>query len=132
MYDQTRYQWNMTVVNNPDILGVSHSTMKSLLIGVHEWDIIGDYECESRPYKIKLALSSCSEAEFTCSNGACIDINSRCDNVNDCKDRSDEADCSRKNVDPTYQQFIVPPPLKGTDKIEVGVNFTLLQIMDIR
>ena len=55
-YDFTLYQWNMTVANNPDILGVSHTTMQSLLIGVHEWEIFGDINCNSRPYKVKLAL----------------------------------------------------------------------------
>ena len=55
-YDFTLYQWNMTVANNPDILGVSHTTMQSLLIGVHEWEIFGDINCNSRPYKAKLAL----------------------------------------------------------------------------
>ena len=27
--------------------------------------------------------------------GVCIDMLSRCDNINDCADKSDEADCSR-------------------------------------
>ena len=27
--------------------------------------------------------------------GVCIDMMSRCDNINDCADKSDEADCSR-------------------------------------
>ena len=56
LYDSSLYQWNMSVANNPNILGVSHSTMQSLLIGVHEFDIYGDVECNSRPYKVKLSL----------------------------------------------------------------------------
>ena len=55
-YDSYLYQWNMSVINNPKILGVSHSTMESLLIGVHEFDIFGDVKCNSRPYKVKLSL----------------------------------------------------------------------------
>ena len=55
-YDSNLNQWNMSVANNPKILGVSPSTMKSLLIGVHEWEIFGDIECDSRAYKVKLAL----------------------------------------------------------------------------
>ena len=80
----------------------------------------------------KAFYSSCSKDEFTCSSGACIDINSRCDNVNDCEDRSDEADCSRLSEDKTYQKFIVPPPIEGEEKLEVKVNVTFLKIMDIR
>ena len=56
LYDSFLYQWNMSVANNPSILGVSHSTMQSLLIGVHEFDIFGDVECNSRRYKVKLSL----------------------------------------------------------------------------
>ena len=76
--------------------------------------------------------SSCSNEEFTCGNGICIDINSRCDNINDCDDRSDEADCSRLSEDATYQKFIVPPPYDNEEKLEVKVSVTLSKIMDIR
>ena len=113
-YDQTLYQWNMTVANNPDIQGTSYSEMSSLLIGKHSWHVSGDFSCSSKPYDLTLALSSCGEAQFTCSGfslkchqnpaykycflslgGVCIDMMSRCDNINDCADKSDEADCSR-------------------------------------
>ena len=76
--------------------------------------------------------SSCSEDEFTCGNRICIDIKSRCDNINDCDDRSDEADCSRLKEDETYQKFIVPPPTDKQEKLEVKVSVTLSKIMDIR
>ena len=56
LYDSNLYQWNISVANNPNILGISFSTMKSLLIGLHEFDIFGDFECNSRPYKVKLSL----------------------------------------------------------------------------
>ena len=76
--------------------------------------------------------SSCSQDQFTCGSGVCIDVDSRCDNINDCDDRSDEADCSRLSTDPTYQKFIVPPPSENVDKTEVRVSLVLSQIMDIR
>ena len=66
-YDQTLYQWNMTVVNNPEIQATSYSEMSSLLIGKHSWHVSGDYSCSSKPYDLTLALSSCGEAQFTCS-----------------------------------------------------------------
>lgn len=37
------------------------------------------------------ALRNCSEKEFRCDNGRCIPINWKCDNENDCLDRSDES-----------------------------------------
>ena len=78
-------------------------------------------------------FSSCDESQFTCAGGVCISLMSRCDNINDCDDRSDEADCSRVSPDPTYQRFIVPPPSSQTEdnQTEVLVSLTLNTIMDI-
>ena len=59
-------------------------------------------------------------------------MNSRCDNINDCVDKSDEADCSRVAIEKNYQKFIVPPPIKGKDSVEVKVNIDVSQLMDIR
>ena len=64
--------------------------------------------------------------------GVCIDMSSRCDNINDCKDKSDEADCSRVSIDKTYQKFIVPPPVEDQNKTQVNVGLFLSQIMDIK
>ena len=66
-YDQTLYQWNMTVANNPEIQGTSYSDVSSLLIGKHSWHVSGDYACSSKPYDLDLALSSCDQTQFTCS-----------------------------------------------------------------
>ena len=124
-YDQSLYQWNMSVANNPNIQAVSYSEVSSLVIGKHSWHISGDYACNSKPQTLVLSLrsvpcysihfpkipiySSCHESQFTCAGGVCIDLMARCDNINDCEDRSDEAGCSRVSIDPTYQKFIVPP-----------------------
>ena len=147
-YDQRLYQWNMSVANNPDISGVCYSDVSSLLIGKHQWEvrgeiikdyenqkmdnIVGDYACNSKPYNLSLSLSSCDKSQFTCSGGVCIDMASRCDNINDCDDKSDEADCSRVNIFSTYQKFIVPPPLEDETKTKVIISLSLSQVMDIR
>ena len=131
-YDQTLYQWNMSVANNPDIHGVSYSEVTSLVIGKHVWLISGDYACSSKGQEVELALTSCNAGEFTCSDGVCIDILARCDNINDCKDKSDEANCARVKINPTYQKFIVPPPhVVGSEATEVTVGMNLETIMDI-
>ena len=107
-YDQRLHQWNMSVANNQDIHGVSYSDVASMVIGKHAWAIKGDYACSSKVQELELALSSCNVEQFTCSDGVCIDILARCDNINDCRDKSDEANCARIKMDPTYQKFIVP------------------------
>ena len=79
----------------------------------------------------QLSLSSCDETKFTCSSGVCIDINGRCDNINDCADKSDEADCSRVTFEKNYQKFIVPPPKDDKNTVELKVSIDVSQLMDI-
>lgn len=48
-------------------------------------------------YKIHFfipAFHSCSPNEFRCANGRCIFKSWKCDHENDCKDGSDEKDCT--------------------------------------
>ena len=131
-YDQILHQWNMSVANNKDIHGVTYSDVTSLVIGKHVWQITGDYACSSKDQELELALSSCNGEQFTSSDGVCIDILARCDNINDCRDKSDEANCARVKIDPTYQKFIVPPPHEtDSSQTEVKVGMNVETIMDI-
>ena len=130
-YDQRLYQWNISVANNPVLQAVSYSGIASLVIGKHLWHIFGDYACSTQEQSLELALSSCSKSQFTCSDGFCIDILARCDNVNDCRDKSDEANCERVRIEQTYQKFIVPPPKQQLDNTEVIIGVTLETLMDI-
>ena len=131
-YDDILYQWNMTVTNNPSMSAVSHSEMSSLVIGKHTWHVSGDTGCNSKPYSVILSLSSCNSSQFTCGGGVCIKMEQRCDNINDCRDRSDEADCTRVSRDSTYQKFIVPPPVSDNDKTEVNISINISKLKDIR
>lgn len=47
-------------------------------------------------FYFKIPLETCSETEFTCENGRCIDVRRKCDGRNDCGDNTDEVDCVRK------------------------------------
>ena len=39
------------------------------------------------------AKRTCQPDEFTCKNGACANMNFKCDDNDDCGDNSDETDC---------------------------------------
>ena len=88
-FDLDLYQWNMSVMNNPKIQGVSYAEFSTLVIGKNAWEISGDYACSAIAQVKVLSLSSCSVQQFTCTNGMCIDMFKRCDNSNDCNDKSD-------------------------------------------
>ena len=39
------------------------------------------------------AIEVCPPNQFQCQNGLCIDLNLKCDGLDDCTDGSDEIDC---------------------------------------
>uniref|UniRef100_A0A8C6B9V0 Low-density lipoprotein receptor-related protein 2 n=1 Tax=Monodon monoceros TaxID=40151 RepID=A0A8C6B9V0_MONMO len=58
------------------------------------WVCDGDADCsDAYDEHQNCTRRSCSETEFTCSNGLCIPDWFRCDRRNDCGDYSDERDC---------------------------------------
>ena len=44
---------------------------------------------------IALVADDCTEAQFRCASGQCIDSQKRCDHREDCDDLSDEVDCGK-------------------------------------
>ena len=38
-------------------------------------------------------IEGCSTSQFTCNNGQCVPLSSRCNNDGECNDGSDELDC---------------------------------------
>ena len=63
---------------------------------------------EGQPYNLTLKLSGCLEDEFTCNDGQCIDINTRCDQINDCRDESDEQECQLLVLNKGYNREVPP------------------------
>ena len=65
----------------------------------------------------------------------------RCNNINDCGDKSDEAHCTRVAIDKGYQKSFVPPPLElnvlaqsleEQNKADINVSFSISKLMDIK
>ena len=64
-----------------------------------------------------LTLSRCEFGqEFTCKSGLCIDIQKRCNMVQDCKDNSDEENCHLIEVPNTYKKVQLPKTRKGSNE----------------
>lgn len=60
-------------------------------IGIHATDTHTDPETASNA----ISQKTCPDQQFSCDNGqTCLDLQAVCDGISDCKDKSDEANCS--------------------------------------
>ena len=102
--------WELSVRGKKEkTVGRADTGLDSLMLGRTTWMIESDsLACNNRPYTTSLKLSGCGEEEFTCSDGQCIDINSRCDQIVDCRDESDEEDCRLLVLKNGYKKDIIP------------------------
>ncbi|XP_047475759.1 uncharacterized protein LOC125029721 isoform X1 [Penaeus chinensis] len=57
-----------------------------------------------------MVLSACGQTEFTCDDGWCVPLSTRCDGANDCGDDSDEACSVLLPLPPTYRADRPPLP----------------------
>ena len=77
-----------------------------------------------------LKLTGCVTGQFTCADGECVDMSKRCDQMSNCKDKSDEMDCKIVNLEKHYNKKI--PPFDESTKAKINVSIALLSINDIR
>ena len=126
----------MKVVNS-NVTGTSIGSHTSLFLGKNTWTIFGDRGCnkKSNSYEIDLKMTGCKEKDFTCSDGQCIRMTKRCDQVPNCRDHSDEEDCNILVLEKGYNKR-VPPVGKNKDDeltpVPVKVSLTLLKIVNIK
>ena len=103
--------WELSVVGKLErTVGTAETGLDSLLLGRTRWLVETDTPAcnNGKPYGATLKLSGCGEEEFTCSDGQCIDINRRCDQIVHCRDRSDEKDCRLIVLEEGYSKNIIP------------------------
>lgn len=60
----------------------------------------------------------CRSDEFSCSSGMCIRLSWMCDGDNDCRDWSDEANCTGKHFD--VFNNLLPSLLKGSQPLQTA------------
>ncbi|XP_064100869.1 uncharacterized protein LOC135211492 [Macrobrachium nipponense] len=81
--------------------------------GTHDWILLGEV-CGMLPGTVvPLTISVCRIGQFTCADGTCINLTSRCDLRVDCPDQSDESACSLLDIPEGYHTDIPPPYVKG-------------------
>ena len=84
----------------------------------------------SHPFKLTVCKFP---DEFSCKSGSCIDVYKRCDDRKDCKDGSDEDECTLLQIPESYDKAL--PPELGDDidfpnDILVQVNVLHVDIID--
>ena len=100
--------------------------------GKREWTIVNDTCSTEETEKKVLNLSPCDSSSFTCDDGICIPMTSRCDQKLDCEDVSDEKNCKIVILDEkSYLKDKPPPPLGGLDIVDVKIRMELYNILEI-
>ena len=125
--------WKANNRKHKEFLATSDAKLTSLLIGPHTWTIHNDSRSCSlaSSYTTVLKLTGCSEEEFTCSDGSCVSMTSRCNGKNDCSDETDEAECKAFVQSVGYDPFTVPPPLDNRTKLDIFFAIDIWDIVEI-
>ena len=134
--DKKSRKWRMSSSVN-QVGAISNAPLLSFGLGLHEWEVSGDTWCnESKSYKTWLKLTGCDQStEFTCNDGQCIEMEERCNQVPDCRDKSDEKQCQLIAFEESYNKDI--PPLER-DKdgsiipAKVSISITLMKVVEIK
>ena len=89
-------EYKMEVIGNRAYLENFLTNKKLYLDFYYKTDLIGQItwkECKT-DHSVIVSISVCNDDEFTCNNGDCIDLQKACNWITDCKDLSDEDNCS--------------------------------------
>ncbi len=95
--DEQSKQWKLTLDGSQVTQAAVNTT--EYPFGTLDWDVTGDPACldktgsitnqaEELKTTVKLNVNACTDTEFNCGDGYCIDISLRCDGDIDCPDKS--------------------------------------------
>ena len=127
MIFKLQYENRMLSIVDP----VSEEPIASLENTLSSGDIMGRYHewrgTNNSGEHMSLTVSTCSQEQFTCDNGLCIDIYKVCDYVADCLDSTDEGKCNSTESRPSYYDSAQ----SGVDLLDVGVVIYLNDIANV-
>ena len=137
-YNDSSEQWVITDAASR-VRAESRASRASYALGKHEWTITNDvFSCSKGvSYSTHLKLSGCNPlGEFTCSDGQCVTMKQRCDQLPDCRDESDEMGCQLVVVKDGYNRNIPPiSSVSATDRtvvpVPVHISINLLKIVSM-
>ena len=124
--DHVGRKWHLKTAENTT--ATSGAGKVSFLLGKHTWRVEGDHpDCHGGvPYTTQLKLTGCREGEFTCSDGQCVAMEQRCDQLPDCRDKSDEKNCQLMVIDDSYNKKVPPIGNKDGKVLPAKVNVTIV------
>ena len=133
-YNAKDKKWKLSLEGS-DVSGVAYAAHHTFLLGKHEWDIIGDLECSEKGEENSryLKLTGCAKGNFTCHDGQCVTMEHRCNQLPNCRDRSDETNCKVLVLDKEYNKNVPPITVdNGIKKMaNVFVSIDLSKVVDI-
>ena len=109
-----------------------NSSFGSYVLGKHTWTIENEPNaCNGgQPYTTQLKLTGCSDGQFTCDDGQCVRMEERCDQVPNCRDKSDEIFCQLLMVETSYNKK-VPPITAEKRTVPVKISIVLMKIVSM-
>ena len=137
-HDKKSGLWKLSIVEY-NVTGMSKTTQASFTLGRHNWTIIGDRDCNkdinSDSYTTELKMSGCEDGQFTCNDGQCVSMDLRCDQLPNCRDKSDERGCDILVLEGGYNKNI--PPISSDKKgkkvpVDVATSIEIFKLVDIK
>ena len=127
--------WVLADRQDMESRAVSRSLESSLLLGRHTLDFSGvrGDTCTSGTREVVVKLTTCGEGRFTCSDGQCVSMDDRCNQVANCMDKSDEENCRVLIMEENYNKKIAPFGFdSGIIPVEVHVSMAVMDIISIK